>query len=256
LTEQIDDNGDVPILGDLAGAGKIITSEVAKKTYDDALSGPFKQLGALSTDLLKSIRLFTAPLQLGAAYQDRFAKFCERVREKVPEELQQDAAPEIAAPVMEAFATTSDDGPLMSMFEELMARAIDSREADKLSPEFPTLIRSLSPLEAKLIESLTTNEQYSDNIMNQNLIVQVVGKNFDFDEFGGFEHHLTLVQSLHEKKLVINRNQSVPNVEQLYPNLKISDGHKLKRSNVTLSMYGRWFASACISKPASPNSPK
>jgi hypothetical protein len=75
-----------------------------------------REFGGLTKDALKTFRLFTAPLQLAAAYQDRFAAFCDRVRAKVPPERQREAPPEIAAPVMRAFATTSDDSPLMSMF--------------------------------------------------------------------------------------------------------------------------------------------
>ena len=149
-----------PIVGDLAGAGQIINSEVAKRSYEDALSPAMQEVGGLTQDAIKAFRLFTAPLQLVAAYQDRFRKFCERVREKVPEQHQQDAPPEIVKPVMEALASTGDSSPLIEMFEELMARAIDDREADKLSPTFPRIITTLSPLQAKMIKDLSSQNAF------------------------------------------------------------------------------------------------
>lgn len=236
---------DKPPVGDLAGAGEIINSQIAKWTYEDGLSSSVKQVGALTTDTLKALRLFTAPLQLLAAYQDRFEKFCDRVRERVPESEQCEAAPEIARPVMEAFASTSDDSPMMSMFEELMAKAIDQREAKKLSPEFPRIVSSLSPLQALLISRLREAEQFTDDLRDRkrNLIVQRVGASFKFDEFGGPDHHLTLVQDLEHKKLVtILANQEVPDGK--YPGIQTPEGLKLQRMLIRLSMYGKWFADA------------
>jgi hypothetical protein len=232
-----------PPTGDLAGFGEVINSQVAKWSYQDGLASSIKQVGALSTDTLKALRLFTAPLQLAAAYQDRFERFCDRVRVRVPESEQKDAPPEIARPVMEAFASTSDDSTIMQMFEELMAKAIDKRESDTLSPEFPEIIRSLSPLEALLITKLSKSEQYTDDLFEpkKNLIVRRVGSNFNFKEFGGQDLHLTLIQHLEKKNLVtILQNQPIP--DGLYPNLEIADELKLKRMLVRLTMYGKWFA--------------
>lgn len=157
------DDTNKPLIGDLAGAGAMINSQVVKWTYRDGLSPAVKQVGALTADSLKALRLFTAPLQLLAAYQDRFEQFCDRVRQRVPDSEQCDAAPEIARPVMEAFACTSDGSPMMSMFEELMAKAIDKREARKLSPQFPEIITTLSPLQAVLISRLRESEQFTDD---------------------------------------------------------------------------------------------
>ena len=238
-----------PSVGDLAGAGEIINSQVAKWTYKDGVSSSVKQVGALTTDTLKTLRLFTAPLQLLAAYQDRFEKFCDRVRDRVPEVEQCAAPPEIARPVMEAFASTSDDSPMMSMFEELMAKAIDKREANKLSPEFPEIIRSLSPMQALLLSRLKQEDQYTDVLRDPkiNLIVNCVGASFDFDEFGGSDHHLTLVQSLAHKNLVaILPDHDVP--DGTYSDIEVPKGFIFKRSLIRLTMYGKWFADAVTAR--------
>jgi hypothetical protein len=237
---------------DLLGAGQIINSQVAKWTYKDGLSESVKQVGHLTTDTLKTFRLFAAPLQLLAAYQDRFESFCDRVRERVPESEQCDAAAEIARPVMEAFASTSDDSPLMSMFEELMAKAIDKREAHKLSPEFPEIIKTLSPLEAYLISEINKKQHYVDSLVNdkESRIYKHLGANFDLKSFDGENHHLTLVQNLENKKLVVTlMNQEVPN--GTYPDLDVPEGLRLNRMICRLSMYGHWFANSVTDSKSS-----
>ncbi|QDV77636.1 Abi-alpha family protein [Botrimarina mediterranea] len=237
-----------PLIGDLAGIGEIVQSPLAKQAYDDGLSPAMRQVGALSEDCLKTFRLFTAPLQLAAAYHDRFSRFCDRVREKVPEEHQQDAAAEIARPVMEAFESTSDDSPLMDMFEELMANAIDGRVADSLSPEFPAIIKSLSPFEARLIRDLTNHEQTTYFVISTRLnrISQWLDSDIDYDKYGGELHYLTLSQSLKAKNLANVKELRCQDAKQRFPNAVVSDGYAIKEMIVTLSMYGRWFAQACV----------
>jgi hypothetical protein len=152
---------------------------------------------------------------------------------------------------MEAFASTSDGSPMMSMFEELMAKAIDKREAGRLSPQFPEIITTLSPLQAVLISRLRQGEQFTDDLWDRkrNLIILRLGANFDFDDFGGQDHHLTLVQNLEHNKLVtILGNQEVP--AGLYPHVQIPEGATLKRMLIRLSMFGKWFAEAVTPRPA------
>ncbi len=241
------------LVGDLTGIGQVVNSEVAKRSYDDALSPSMRELGGISEDLLKSFRLFTAPFQLAAAYQDRFRSFCDRVREKVPHERQREAPPEIAKPVMEAFAFTSDDSPLMRMFEELMAKAIDIDEADKLSPRFPSIVQSLSPLQAKLIQSLVNGDHFTDVLLNieQRMIIQRVKANFVVDEYADLDHHLTLVQDLEEKKIVTTLNLKIDK-EKEYPSLKLQPGVELQRMTFRLSMFGKWFATSCTQQGSRP----
>lgn len=243
-------NSSGPVIGDLAGVGQIINSEVAKRTYEDALSPTMRQFGGLSEDTMRAFRLFTAPIQLMAAYQDRFSAFCDRVRSKVPEDCQREAPAEIGRPFMEAFGSTSDDSPLMTMFEELMARAIDAREAEKLSPSFPRIIRDLSPWEARLIAALGKGPQTTDDLYakGESTILQRVGANFDFNDFGGHAHHLTIAQNLETKKIVsIQYNQALE-VPKVYPVITVPSAMEVRRTKFELTMFGRWFASACLPK--------
>ena len=237
-------------ISDLTGVGRIIDSKIAKDSYKDAVSPAMKELGGLAKDTVKTFRLFTAPIQLLAAYQDRFAGFCDRVRNKVPDEFQQPAAANIAKPVMEAFAFTEDDSPLMSMFEELMSKAIDTREASKLNPAFPDLIKNLSTLQAKLIKALKESDQITDDMIknDENLIVRRLHSNFSFDDYGGQAHHLTLAQDLSYKNIVrIDSNVKIEPPDK-YSKLELESGYVIRRTRITLTMFGMWFADSCVKK--------
>lgn len=254
--EEGNDADSGSLVGDLTGLGKVVNSEIAKRSYADALSPAMREVGKLSEDFVKTFRLFTAPIQYLAAYQDRFSSFCERVRKKVPEDRQREAPPEIARPVMEAFASTSDDSPLMEMFEELMAKAIDVEESDKLSPSFPSIIQSLSPLQAKLIQSLHGGDHVTEVLRDneRSLIVKELKTNFSHEEYGGLGHHLTLVQDLRTKSLVANLVSLIDKSE--YPDLTVPDDVELQRITYRLTMFGRWFASSCIQRPATATDPE
>jgi hypothetical protein len=65
---------------------EILDSKTVEKVYDDGLSGPVSETGNALTDVVKTARLFTAPFQIAAAYQDRLRAWILRVVQKVPEE--------------------------------------------------------------------------------------------------------------------------------------------------------------------------
>lgn len=241
-------------MDDLAGAGKVveavIDAEITKTVYNDALSPAMREAGGISTDFLKTIHLLAAPFQLAAVAQDRLHIFCERIRKNVPEADQCQAPSNIARPVIEAFVSTDDDSPLMRMFEELMAKAINKREKDNLSPDFPGIIKSLSPMEALLIADLQRQEQVVVNLMfsPKRLIVKPVTANFDYARYGGNARHLTFIQRLTDMKLVCTLTRAVQKSD--FPESDVPAEHALERGIYRLSMFGHWFAESCIPKSA------
>ena len=132
-------------------AEKVLESKTVEKVYDDALSAPLKETGKLGRDLVKTARLFLAPFQVTAALQDRFEKFLDRVRNKVPEERQINAAPEIAGPVIEKLKYYTEENLITELFSNLLARAIDRDRVDEAHPAFAHLIAQLAPDEAVLL---------------------------------------------------------------------------------------------------------
>lgn len=140
----------------MEGAARIADSQLANKVYGDGLQEPVRQTGELATDILKTFRLFTAPFQLAAAYQDRLKSFCDRVRAGVPEERQVEASPAIAGPIMLEMRFIEDASPLADMYEKLLQKAIDRDYQDLAHPAFVKIIGQLSADEVVVLETLRT----------------------------------------------------------------------------------------------------
>ncbi len=133
---------------------KILDSKTIEKIYEEGLSNPTKEVGKLSTDILKTFRLFLAPFQLAATYQDRFERYLTRVREKVPEINQIEAVPEISGPVIQKLRYYNEDNIITELFLNLLARAIDKERLKEAHPSFPFIIEQLSPDEALILFEL------------------------------------------------------------------------------------------------------
>src|SRR5947208_2257652 len=53
------------------GIEKLLPVKVVENLYDDVASAPAKEVSKVAVDLVKTARLFLAPIQLAAAFQDR-----------------------------------------------------------------------------------------------------------------------------------------------------------------------------------------
>lgn len=139
---------------DLTGLGKLADSQLANKAYDDALSAPAKEASKLAADIVKAFRLFTLPLQLAATAHDRITAWLEEVRDRVPETRQTEAPPRLAAPIIRNLMFLEYDDPLVALYQELLARAIDKDRQAEAHPAFVTIIEQISPEEALFLYSL------------------------------------------------------------------------------------------------------
>jgi hypothetical protein len=133
---------------------KIIESEVAKQIYEQGLSGSVSEIGKLGTDVLKTIRLFTLPIQALAKVQDRVEKALDNAGSKVPETRRQPAPPQLVGPIIEKLKYLPEDDELCKMYEELLARSIDSERINEAHPSFIHIISQLSRDEAFLLYEL------------------------------------------------------------------------------------------------------
>lgn len=145
----------MPIPEDL---DKLLPAKVVEKAYDDIASPPAKELGKAAVDLVKTARLFLAPFQLAAAFQDRFERVVERIRTKVPEEKQKPPPAEVVGPALRQMQYLDEDNPLWLMFEELLTQAIDEDTTAKVHPSFAQLISQLSRDEAVILYRLRSDE--------------------------------------------------------------------------------------------------
>lgn len=138
--------------------GKLVPKETIGKVYDDALSGPAKQVGKFGTDALKTARLLLAPLQIMASYQDRLERLCERISKRVPEERRVEAPPEIVGPALDRLKYTLDNSELADMFEEVLTKSVDIEAQTKIHPSFAHIISQLSRDEAWMLYRLRDND--------------------------------------------------------------------------------------------------
>jgi hypothetical protein len=140
---------------DVLGAlGKLVPKKTIGKLYDDALSGPAKEIGKLGTDVVKTARLLLAPLQYGAAFQDRLEKACERISKRVPEVRRVEAPIEIVGPTLEKMQYVREGSELWDMFEEVLTKSVDSEAQRTIHPSFSHLISLLSRDEAWILYRL------------------------------------------------------------------------------------------------------
>lgn len=143
---------------DLTGLGKLADSQLANKVYDDALSAPAKEVAKLTTDVVKTFRLFTLPFQLAATAQDRIAAWLENVRDRVPEASQTEAPPRLAAQIIRNLVFLKPDDPLVALYLELLARGIDKERQAEAHPAFVTIIEQISPEEALFLYTLAKGD--------------------------------------------------------------------------------------------------
>ena len=138
-------------MDDIAGIGKVADSKLANKLYDDAVSAAARELGDAAGDVIKTLRLFTAPFQMAAVAQDRFKLWLDEARRRVPIERQVPALPSIAGPALRAMLFLEEEDPLAEMFVNLLSKAIDKNTKLRVHPGFVKALEHLSPDEAVLL---------------------------------------------------------------------------------------------------------
>lgn len=157
---QATDESGSPLVGDLIGLGKVANSKLVQNIYADLRKAGATEQGAeLVADVVKGLRLFTAPIQLLALGQDLLQKRLERVRSKVPEERQIEAHPQLAGPILENLRYMVDGDILTEMYLNLLARAIDRDRVGEANPAFVKIIEQLCPDEALLLLKLRGMEE-------------------------------------------------------------------------------------------------
>jgi hypothetical protein len=126
----------------------------AKEIYGDLASPATREVGEIFADLVKTLRLALAPIQLFGAMQDRYKNFLDRTVRRVPEERRISPAPQILGPVLEAIKYEPEGTPIDEMFSALLSSAMDREKVDQAHPAFVAIIKQLSSDEAILLNAL------------------------------------------------------------------------------------------------------
>ncbi|WP_211476032.1 DUF4393 domain-containing protein [Acidiphilium multivorum] len=142
-----------------SSSGNDLGTEIAKELIRqlpirDATLSAAQQTGEILTDLAKVLHLALAPVQLLAAYQDRFRQFVDRAVRRVPEEKRIAPAPQILGPIVEGIRYEPEGTPIDELFSELLSRSVDSDRAHEAHPSYPIIIRQISSDEAKILSNL------------------------------------------------------------------------------------------------------
>lgn len=122
-----------------------------KQIYDDGVAPTAKQVGYISEDILKTVRLALAPVQFLAALQDRYRAFLDRAVRRVAEEDRIAPPPQILGPVLEGIKYEPEGTPIDEMFSSLLSKALNQNSISEAHPAYPSIIKQLSSDEAKLL---------------------------------------------------------------------------------------------------------
>ncbi len=125
-----------------------------KAIYRDAVQPSASQIGQLGQDIVKTIQLALAPLQVLGAYQDRLRAFIDRAVRNVPEENRVSPPPQILGPIVEGIRYEPEGTPIDEMFANLLSCSMDTAKLDAAHPAYPTLIKQLSSDEARILVEL------------------------------------------------------------------------------------------------------
>lgn len=234
----------------------ILGADTVKKVYEDGLSLPVQESGKAITDLVKALRLFTAPIQFLAAYQDRLTKYLDRVREGVPEERQMEAPPSISGPIIERLKYLEEDNYLTDLYISLLQKAIDKEKIQEAHPAFYHIIDQLSPDEAMILfiisegpikydytMDLLTNENGKDYFADRKVIIDTTPK----EKLTFIEHFDMYISHLESLNLVtwpvLSQDPIWEDDNKPYKSKQIGSYEK---SQIQLTKFGDLFVKACI----------
>lgn len=241
--------------------GKLVPKKTLDKIYDDALSGPAKEIGKLGTDVVKTARLLLAPLQYGAALQQRLERACERISKRVPEQRRVEAPLEIVGPTLEKLQYVREASELWDMFEEVLTKSINSETQASVHPSFSHIISVMSRDEAWILYRLRDkNFEVVDYLDYDRAENRFNNRIIEKSELPNDELYLPLKMDLFYSHLKSLNLVTWP-VEKQEPIFAVVGGPQTgvrRHSRMMLTDFGKLFVSACIpaegfEKHAKPN---
>ena len=226
----------------------ILGAETVKKIYEDAASPAVQEVGKALADFVKAARLFTAPIQLIATYQDRLTKYLKKVTDSVPEERHIEAPSSIAGPIIEKLKYLEEDNYLTDLYLNLLSRSIDKERVNEAHPAFLLIIEQISPDEALVLYRLLKENwkpkkkdftPYQDWIeQNTEMLEQIAMDGLIFPK--NFQMYALHLQSL---GLILIKTQKIHSpfsgAGKLLWQFEYVDEMKL-------TTFGRMFVEACV----------
>ncbi|HEY8783516.1 MAG TPA: DUF4393 domain-containing protein [Mucilaginibacter sp.] len=233
---------------DLEKFANILGADTVKKIYEDGVSQPVQETGKIATDFIKTARLFTAPIQLLASYQDRLSKYFEKVRSSVPKENQIEAPAFISGPIIDKLKYLEETNYLTDLYLNLLSRAIDKERINEAHPAFLHIIDQLSPDEAYFLFKLKDNDLGTTTTMdldyekNKFYNYQIIKNDLPVNEFTfpeNFQMYYSHLESLNLLTWHI-QNSEYPRNEK---NIQIGI---VNHGMLQTTEFGKLFIKACI----------
>ena len=236
---------------DLEKLANILGQDTVKKIYEDGASVPLQETSKAVTDLIKAARLFTAPIQLLAAYQDRLSKYFDKVRGTVKEENQIEAPSSISGPIIERLKYLENENYLTDLYLNLLSRAIDKERVQEAHPAFYHIIDQLSADEAMILYIIKQEPIYYDYTMDmfvddnnryrfRNTIVK--RDTTPKDKIAFNEHFNMYVRHMESLNLIFWRKTNENSINDEKGNQLGTD----IRTQIELTEFGHLFVKACV----------
>jgi len=227
---------------------KLLLAKVVERLYSDGVSDSAKEISKLGVDVVKTARLFLAPFQLAAAFQDRFERFVRRLAADIPDERLISVPPEVAGPALNQMKYLDEDNPLWKMFETLLRCSVDKDRVDRVHPSFAHIISQLARDEGVILYHLRSRDFEVVDTMDlnreENRFVNLVVEQSDVPS-----DELFLPEQLH---VYYSHLESLSLVTwPVYKQDPIKDAQELQTgirrySTMKLTEFGRLFVSACV----------
>ncbi|WP_394176568.1 Abi-alpha family protein [Thalassotalea litorea] len=130
------------------------TKKGASKLAETMVEPAGKELGKVGADLIKCLRLITAPIQYGAHWQDRLELHFKNVLKKVPQEKRVVPPSSLVTQVAEQLKHFDEGDQVSELYINLLAKACNKETSSNTHPAFLNIISQLSPDEVFIFDEL------------------------------------------------------------------------------------------------------
>lgn len=252
---------------DMSASANVDLTKVSNDVLSNLCMPASKQLGKALGNVAGLLNTTTLPIKLFNQYAKKnYEKLEEKLRD-VPEENIREVEPEIAIPIMEKIAYTSNDN-LAELYTNLLASASQKDKVNLVHPGFINKINSMAPDEANILELFRNNNNIpyiifrAENVKNEginisNKLTNLENKiNIDANTFQVHIENLISLSLIEDNQgsYLIDENL-YKTLENAYPQFKIKveqklyanyDKLKITKSYYTLSKVGQVFIKSCI----------
>lgn len=141
------------------GLGKAI--ETVPELYDDALKTTAQETGKTIALIPQTINAALLPLRKWIAFREYNMEETKKLIAKklahISDEKIVTPEPYVAVPALQAISYSMDSHELRELYANLLAKSMNSDTKDSVHPSFVDIIKTLSPLDCRVLKNIVTN---------------------------------------------------------------------------------------------------